>query len=74
MPVEEPKEKAEAQEYQTEVNYDLDIETEKAEQNHGLLNKDQKVLVETILKAAGVSPNGDFDHSRAKGKCFFLTT
>ena len=69
MPVEGPKEKAEAQEYQTEVNYDLDIETEKAEHNHGLLNKEQKILVDTIVEAAGVSPNGeDLDQTLAKGK------
>ena len=67
MPTEAPKEKVEAQEYQTEVDFDTDVETEKAEKNEVLLNKEQKVFVQTILEAAGVF-NGEVDESKAKGK------
>ena len=68
MPIEVSKEKAEAQEYQAEIDYNTEMESEKAEKNIVMLNDGQKEFVQTILQAAGVGPNGDIDESRAKGK------
>ena len=72
MPTEAPKEKAEAQEYQTEIDFDVEVESRKAEQNEALLNEEQKVFVQTILMAAGVKPDGEIDESKAKGNLTFL--
>ena len=42
MPIEVSKEKAEAQEYQAEIDYNTEMESDKAEKNIVLLNEGQK--------------------------------
>ena len=52
MPVDQPKEKSDPQEYQSEVQYDHEIELEQAQKNKDCLNEGQNLFVETILNAA----------------------